>query len=125
MGRFGALWNPRPQRCPRDPASPGPSSPPRAVAGLAVQSSSGSGLRPRPAPASPGPSPGGSVPLLHPPPARAHGTSLALSRRLHLGFSVASGYAFFPGRSPKPSSSSQRARLPFSQNLLPESESRR
>lgn len=68
MGRFGALWNPRPQRCPRDPACPGPSSPPRAFAGLAVQSSSGSGLRPRPAPASPGPSPGGSVPRLLPTP---------------------------------------------------------
>lgn len=51
------------------------------------------------------------------PPARARGTILALSRRLHLGFSVASGYAFFPGRSPEHSSSSQRARLP----LFPES----
>lgn len=51
------------------------------------------------------------------PPARARGTILALSRRLHLGFSVASGYAFFPGRSPEHSSSSQRARFP----LFPES----
>lgn len=51
------------------------------------------------------------------PPARARRTILALSRRLHLGFSVASGYAFFPGRSPEHGSSSRRARLP----LFPES----
>lgn len=51
------------------------------------------------------------------PPSGARGTILALSRRLHLGFSVASGYAFFPGRSPEHSSSSQRTRLP----LFPES----
>lgn len=36
MGRFGALWNPRPQRCPRDPASPGR---PRRAPSQALQSS--------------------------------------------------------------------------------------
>lgn len=54
-------------------------------------------------------------PVQHPPLSRVLGANL--SRRLHLGFSVASGYAFFPGRSPEHSSSSQRARFP----LFPES----
>lgn len=146
IGRFGGFMEPRPAGMSARsglglPGPPGPSPPPRRAApratpGLAIQSSSGSDLWSRPAPRRPDPpqkvtsppwgvgssglSPAvpGTRPAAPPhPPARAHGTILALSCRLHLGFSVASGYAFFPGRSPKHSSSSQRARLP----LFPES----
>lgn len=61
---------------------------------------------------------GGLDPRLLPtPPARARGTILALSRRLHLGFSVASGYAFFS----RAESRAQLLLVAGSASLFPES----